>query len=140
LPTPAGSAIRALAVALAAALVAGCGEPAAPPANPATSAKAPAGFVNRVWTVRESPGVAAGTLYVFLSEGTLVVTSPNSRPALGKWTFDRKILTMVEEGISYRVDILALTAEEFKILSHNPGGALEITMVPAPVPEPRNAP
>ena len=39
---------------------------------------------------------------------------------------------MVEEGISYKVDILTLTADEFKILSHNPGGALEITMVPAP--------
>ncbi len=127
-----GTTVRLLTMALAAALAAGCGERPAPAANPATSSKAPATFVNKVWSVRESPGVAAGTLYVFLSEGTLVITSPNSRPALGKWTYDQKILTMVEEGISYKVDILTLTADEFEILSHNPGGALEITMVPAP--------
>ena len=132
MPTPSGSTVRPFAIALAAALAAGCGERPAPAANPATSSKAPVSFVNKVWSVRESPGVAAGTLYVFLSEGTLVITSPNSRPALGKWTYDQKILTMVEEGISYKVDILTLTADEFKILSHNPGGALEITMVPAP--------
>ena len=30
------------------------------------------------------------------------------------------------------MDILKLTADEFKILSHNPGGTLEITLVPAP--------
>ena len=81
--------------------------------------------------MRESPGVAAGTLYVFLSEGTLVITSPNSRPMLGKWTHDGKLFTMVEEGIPYKIDIRTLTADEFKIVSHNPGGALEITLVPA---------
>ena len=79
--------VRALVIALAAALVSACGERPAPAANSTTGSKAPPGFVNKVWAVRESPGVAPGTLYVFLSEGTLVITSPNSRPALGKWTY-----------------------------------------------------
>jgi len=132
MPTPFDNTVRAIAIALTAALLSGCGERSAPAASPPTGTKAAAGFVNKVWTVRESPGVAAGTLYVFLSEGTLVITSPHSRPALGKWTYDQKTLTMIEDGIPYKVEILSLTADEFRILSHNPGGALEIALVPAP--------
>ena len=132
MPTPSGSIVRALAIVMAGACLGGCGERPAATATRTADTKAAAGFVNKVWTVRESPGVARGTLYVFLSEGTLLITSPNSRPALGKWSYDGKILTMIEESIPYKVDILTLTADEFKILSHNPGGVLEITLVPAP--------
>jgi len=131
MPTPSGRIVRALAIVVAGVCLAVCGERPGQTATRAADTKA-AGFVNKVWTVRESPGVAAGTLYVFLSEGTLVITSPNSRPAFGKWSYDGKILTMIEEDIPYKVDILKLTADEFKILSHNPGGTLEITLVPAP--------
>ena len=79
-----------------------------------TRSKAPVSFVNKAWKLTRVPGVAAGPLYVFLSEGTLVITSPHSRPALGKWTYDQKVLTMVEEGIAYKVDILTLTADGSK--------------------------
>jgi hypothetical protein len=123
---------RALTAVTLAAALSGCVDRFVPAADRPAETKAAAGFVNKVWTVRASPAVAAGTLYVFLSEGTLVITSPNSRPMLGKWTNDTKVFTMVEEGISYKIDILTLTANEFKIVSHNPGGALEITLVPAP--------
>jgi hypothetical protein len=123
---------RVLAAATACAALCGCVDRAVPPADRPAETKAAAGFVNKVWTVRESPGVAPGTLYVFLSEGTLVITSRNSKPMLGKWTRDGTVFTMVEEGTAYKIDIVTLTADEFKILSHNPGGALEITLVPAP--------
>lgn len=89
------------------------------------------GFANKVWQVRDSSAVAPGTLYVFLSEGTLLITSPHSEPLLGTWKEDDGALTMVEEGVSYKVEILHLGPEEFRIRSHNPGQAVEITLVPA---------
>ncbi|MGH8728851.1 MAG: hypothetical protein ACREV9_12015 [Burkholderiales bacterium] len=79
----------------------------------------------------ESSGVAAGTLYVFLGEGTLVITSPNSEPAVGTWKYESGVLTMIEEGIPYKVDVLKSSANEFKIKSNNPGEAVEITLLPA---------
>jgi hypothetical protein len=98
------------------------------------TADAAVSFVNKVWRVSNSSGVAPGTLYVFLSEGTLVITSPNSKPALGTWKYEGGALTMVEEGILYKVDILNLSEDKFRIRSNNPGDPVEITLVPAAVP------
>ena len=95
-------------------------------------------FINKVWRISESSAVAPGTLYVFLSDGTLLITSDHSKPALGRWQHAGGVLTMVEESIPYKVDILNLSAGEFRIRSHNPGGAVEIRMVPADdVPPPQ---
>ena len=93
-------------------------------------------FVNRVWRVSNSSGVAPGTLYVFLSEGTLVITSPNSKPALGRWKYEDGSFTMVEEGVPYKVDVLKLSKDEFRIRSNNPGEPVEITLVPTGVLSP----
>lgn len=106
-------------------------EPASISAAPATAATAPATFVNRVWRVADSTAVAPGQLYVFLSEGTLVMTSPSSTPSFGTWRRDGDGFTMVEDGRPYRVDILALTDQEFRIRSHNPGQPVDIRLVPA---------
>jgi hypothetical protein len=61
--------------------------PAAParPAEEAAPEPAAASFVNRVWVVSESKQVAPGALRVFLSDGTLVMASPDSTPAFGQW-------------------------------------------------------
>jgi hypothetical protein len=93
-------------------------------------------FVNRVWRVSNSSSVAPGTLYVFLSEGTLVITSPNSKPALGRWKYEDGAFTMVEEGVPYKVDVLKLSKDEFRIRSNNPGEPVEITLVPTGVLSP----
>ncbi len=74
------------------------------------------------------------TLYVFLSDGTLVITSSNGTPALGTWKYDNGKLTMVEESRPYEVEVLALGATEFRIRIHNPGEPVEITFVPADAP------
>jgi len=92
---------------------------------------APDIFVNQVWKVSESSAVARDSLYVFLSEGTLVITSPNSKPALGTWKYEKGTLTMVEESIPYTVDILKLSRNEFRIRSNNPGKPVTITFIPA---------
>ena len=104
----------------------------APGAAAATAAEEPAGFINRVWAVAErSDGSEPGSLYVFLSDGTLVIASPNATPSFGAWRAQGDGLVMVEEGIEYNVDILAITSDEFRIRSHNPGGTLDIRFVPA---------
>lgn len=99
------------------------GEPAAAPAEPS--------FVNRVWAVAESRQVALGELRVFLSEGTLVMASPHAKPALGTWRRQNGELTITEEGLEYRVDILELTDDAFRIRIFSPGDPVEILFRPA---------
>lgn len=93
-------------------------------------------FVNKVWRVAASSGMTPGQLVIFLSEGTLVFAASHDRPALGSWRRDAEGLTMVEEGIPYRVDILELSGAEFRIRTHNPGGSIETRFVPADGTEP----
>lgn len=87
--------------------------------------------MNRVWRVADSSAVAPGQLYVFLSEGTLVVAATTGTPSLGTWQRTGDGLTMVEDGRPYRVEILSLTGAEFRIRSHNPGEPVDIRLVPA---------
>ncbi len=91
-------------------------------------------FVNKVWQVSTSNSVAAGQLYVFLSEGTLVIASPHGTPSFGTWTYGGGRLTITEEGRAYETDILTLSANEFGIRMSNPGEAVEITFAPAEQP------
>jgi hypothetical protein len=104
----------------------------APPATgPAPISTARPTFVNRVWSVSESSAVARGTLYVFLSDGTLVITSRQTKPLVGEWKKTDHGLVMIEESLSYPTEILELTADSFVIRSHNPGQPVDISFVPA---------
>jgi hypothetical protein len=119
-------------------------EPAAPAAAEAPAAPAPEttlpvtpttdapAFVDKVWRVQASSAVEPGSTYAFLANGTLVIDSPHGTPLYGRWSYDAGKLTMTEEGVAYPTDILKLDAETFQIRSNNPGGAIEITLVPAP--------
>ncbi|WP_395060171.1 hypothetical protein [Polaromonas sp.] len=91
------------------------------------------GFINKVWEVNLSTGVAPGMLYAFLSDGTLVITSPDSKAAFGAWTYTNGKLTMIEASQEYPTDILNLSHDELRLRSHNPGGSIEIVLVPARV-------
>ena len=115
-------------------LAAACSrEPETAPVAAAPPPSVKPGFVNKVWEVSLSTGVAPGTLYAFLSDGTLVITSPNSKAAFGAWTYTNGALTMIEETQEYKVDILKLSPEELRLKSNNPGGSIEIVLVPARV-------
>ncbi len=107
------------------------GTDAAAPTTPPANVKP--GFVNKVWEVSLSTGVSPGMLYAFLSDGTLVITSPNSKAAFGAWTYKNGKLTMVEGAQEYKTDILSLSHDELRLRSHNPGGSVEIVLVPARV-------
>ena len=115
--------------------------PAAPPAptqappEPAPT-EASVSFVNRVWVVAESKQVERGALRVFLSDGTLVMTSRNSKPAFGQWRAEGGRLTITEESRNYPVDILALSERAFRIRINGPGEPVEILFAPAPQPDP----
>ena len=116
-------------------------QPSAPPAISTASQPVKARFADRVWRVESSSSVAPGTLYTFLSDGTLVVASPQSTPAYGRWTYDNGALVMIEEGISYPTDVLAVDDTTFAIRSHNPGEPVDIKLVAAPdVPLPKSPP
>ena len=108
--------------------------PMSDPATPATAtpaSDAPA-FVGTVWKVVKSDGVQAGTTYTFNADGSLVIASaPGNPPGQGKWTYTDGKLAIEEEGVTYPTDIVRLDASHFDIRSHNPGGTLDIQMVPA---------
>ena len=114
-------------------LAAGCAKkeeerrPEAPAGDVATHAVTPA-FAGKTWRVTESSAVAPGTTYEFREGGTLVVTSPGSPPLTGSWKWSEGNLVMIEEGISYPTDILALDDGTFRIRSNNPGEPVLITL------------
>jgi heat shock protein HslJ/uncharacterized membrane protein len=117
--------------------------PPAPPAAPQSQAppetapaKAAVSFVNRVWVVAESKQVARGELRVFLSDGTLVMASPNATPAFGQWRSEGGRLTITEESRNYPVDILALSEDAFRIRINGPGEPVDILFTPAPSVDP----
>ena len=112
-------------------LFAGCSSPVPSEQTSTQPLRAAPSFVNKVWSVQSSNAVTPGQLYVFLSEGTLVIASPNGTPALGRWKQEDQTFTMVEESISYAVEILELTQDRFRIRMRNPGEPVEMTLVPA---------
>lgn len=113
-------------------LLTGCsGEGDLPEPGLDGAADASVNLVNKVWQVDSSSGVAPGTFYVFLSEGTLLITSSGSKPLLGTWKYEGGELVMVEDGIPYKTEILQLEANRFRIRNNNPGEPVQTTLVPA---------
>jgi uncharacterized membrane protein len=91
----------------------------------------PTGFLDKVWTVVESPGGPSGDLYVFLSGGTLVIASKEGVPTTGKWSWDGSKLTMIESALPYEADIDSLTDATFRIRIHQMGKSYDVAFVPA---------
>jgi heat shock protein HslJ/uncharacterized membrane protein len=144
--------VRILAIfALVSVALAGCERSEAPQPAPAPADTAPADspvpppateaatYVNRVWTVAESKQVEQGALRVFLSDGTLVMASPNSTPSFGQWRSEDGRLTITEESRDYPTDILALSEHAFRIRIKGPGEPVEILFEPAPQVAPNEA-
>jgi hypothetical protein len=109
----------------------GCSERVPSDQNATQTPRETPSFVDKVWRVEASNAVAPGQLYVFLSEGTLVIASDNGTPALGRWKRESGNFTMVEDGVAYPVEILELTDDRFRIRMKNPGEPVEMTLVNA---------
>ena len=124
-------------------LVSGCAKKEAAAPSPSSASKTETGtptpthavtpaFAGKTWKVVTSSAGNTGATYEFRGDGTLVVKSPGATPMEGKWSWNEGALTMVEEGISYPTDILALDDSTFKIRSNNPGQPVELTFVRVP--------
>jgi hypothetical protein len=125
------SAVRraSIALMLVLALAPGCTRESGTPVQRPPS-DTPAGFVDTEWQVSASPTVEVGSTYTFRADGTLLLTSPHGAPATGSWRREGEGLVVVEEGIEYPAEIVALTSDRFELRIHGPGDAVELTLVP----------
>lgn len=98
--------------------------------EPVSAPRVKAGFVDRVWTVVESPG-GPGDRYVFLSGGTFVRTAPDIESTAGKWSWDGKQLTVIEDALPYTADIDSLTDSYLKLTIHVMDKSYVVGLVPA---------
>lgn len=123
-------------------LAAGCSKPPAgpPPILPKGPVEEVPSFVNRVWRVTSSPTVSPGSLYAFLSDGTLVVTSPSTKAVLGMWTYKGNILLLIHSGVPLYADIVKLDAMELQIKTKAPANPIEISFRLAEEPMPNDKP
>ncbi len=123
-------------VATALLAVSACSKPESPPptaqlATEQAPTTAKPSFINQVWAVAESEQAEVGSLRVFLSEGTLVLASPNAEPSFGTWMQEDGRLKITEEGLNYDADILELSESAFRIRIHSPGEPVEMLFTPA---------
>jgi hypothetical protein len=131
---------------VAAVVLAACSRPA-PPAAPASdlAAAPPAGqtpstardtassvptIANKIWKVAQSSAGDSASYYVFLGDGTMLVTSKHGTPAIGSWHLSGEVLTMVEEGIPHSAIVLQATPDTLAIRIAGPGQPVQITFVP----------
>ena len=129
-------------------LLAACSKPA-PPTTPASdmpsapptaagSGKSAAGaahqpvpdFANRIWKVAKGSAGDPGTFYVFLSDGSMLITSPHGTPALGSWHYSGEVLTLVEEGLPHQAIVLQATPDTLAIRIAGSGEPVAMTFVP----------
>jgi hypothetical protein len=105
------------------------------PTDPPPAAPAPA-FTNRVWRITSPVGRAPGSFYVFLSDGTLVMTSCVETYRLATWRMDRPDrLTIVEDTItSYPADIRRADDQRLELRLHLKTEEVDLGLEPASTP------
>lgn len=92
------------------------------------------GLTNRVW-VRTAPADPAGTIRIFLSDGTLVQDSCWETHRLSSWTrSNASELEWKEDGVRIKARIAALTAERLTLVLALKGGAVTEDYAAADVP------
>jgi hypothetical protein len=87
-------------------------------------------FANRVWKVARGSQGDPGTFYVFLADGSLLISSPHGTPSLGSWHYSGEVLTMVEEGLPHQATVLRFTPDTFAISVAGSGQPVVLTFVP----------
>jgi hypothetical protein len=99
-------------------------------AKPGRAEAAVPDFANRVWKVAKGSEGDPGTLYVFLADGSLLITSPHGTPSLGTWHYSGEVLTMVEQGLPHQATVLRFTPDTFAISIAGSGQPVVLTFVP----------
>jgi hypothetical protein len=108
---------------------ASAGAPATPSGGGRAETAVP-DFANRVWKVAKGSQGDPGTYYVFLSDGSLLVSSPHGTPSLGSWHYSGEVLTMEEEGLPHQATVLRSTPDTFAVRLSGPGQPVLLTFVP----------
>jgi hypothetical protein len=124
--------------ALLLAALAACAPTSAPPPAPPTDEveAAPPAFANRVWRITSPAGRAMGSFYLFLSDGTLVMTSCVETYRLAAWHLaapDR--VTIVEDATtSYSADVRRLDPQRLELRLHLKSEIVDLGLEPATTP------
>ena len=106
------------------------GEPLRPAPTGGRAEAAVPDFANRVWKVAKGSAGDPGTFYVFLADGSMLITSPHGKPSLGTWHYSGDVLTLVEEGLPHQATILHATLDTFAISGTGSGEPVVLTFVP----------
>lgn len=124
--------MRQVVAALIVSFFLACGgtAPAPQPETRPAVAEPPA-FANKAWRVVAPSDVPAGAIYVFLSDNTLLITSPAGTTQLGRWLMSGQELVMIQEGMSHRTEVVETTADRLVLRQRRQSGALDLVFVPA---------
>lgn len=111
-------------------LVAGCTSP--PPAAPASTDR----LINKVWRITSPPDRAPGSFYIFLSDGTLVMTSCVETYRLATWRADGVSRLMIAEdpGVRYPAEIRDVRDREAHLRLILKSEQVELTLTQADAP------
>ena len=111
-------------------LVAGCTSP--PPAAPASTDR----LINKVWRITSPPDRAPGSFYIFLSDGTLVMTSCVETYRLATWRADGVSRLMIAEdpGVQYPAEIRDVRDREAHLRLILKSEQVELTLTQADAP------
>ena len=125
-------------------LIAGCAPPQETtptstntPGLPATASGLAAGpLVSTVWRITNPAGRPLGSFYLFLPNGTLVMTSCVETYRLATWRAEETDrLTIAEDPtVSYTADILALREDSLRLRLNLRSEQVELAFEPAQAP------
>ena len=106
------------------------------PANPPAAEPSTSTFTNRVWRITSPADRPLGSLYLFLSDGTLVMTSCVETYRLATWRRDRPDrLTIVEDPVtSYSADIRRADEQRLELRLHPKSEDVDLGLEPATTP------
>ena len=121
---------QAVTLAICVAAAAGCERAAEPPAGAGLEPS----FVDHAWT-RSDDSAPVGSLWIFLSDGTLLQDSCFETHRLSRWTSDAGgAIRWSEDGAEIRATIERVTDQSLALRLDLVGGAEERRFVRAPSP------
>ena len=93
-------------------------------------------LVNKVWKVTAPAGRARGSFYIFLSDGTLVMTSCVETYRLATWRSDAagRIAIAEDEAVRYEAEMLELQDRQARLRLDLRNEDVELTLQTADAP------
>jgi len=107
------------------------------PASPATASGLTVGpLMSTVWRITSPAGRPLGSFYLFLPNGTLVMTSCVETYRLATWRAEGtdKLAIAEDPTVSYTADILALSEDGLSLRLNLRSEQVELTFEPAQAP------